>query len=55
MIKLIGRRILISIPVVFIVTALSFGLLQLVPGNAADALLGPQATPAEIATATFST
>ena len=54
MIKLIGRRILISIPVVFIVTALSFGLLQLVPGNAADALLGPQATPAEIAALTKS-
>jgi peptide/nickel transport system permease protein len=54
MLKLIGRRLLISIPVVFVVTALSFALLQLLPGNAAEALLGPQATPQEIAGLTQS-
>jgi len=54
MIRLIVRRILISVPVVFVVTALSFGLLQLLPGNAADAILGPQATPQEIAGLTKS-
>jgi len=54
MLRLIGRRLLISVPVVFVVTALSFGLLQLLPGNAAEALLGPQATPQEIAGLTKS-
>lgn len=54
MLRLIGRRLLISVPVVFVVTALSFGLLQLLPGNAAEALLGPQATPQEIAGLTRS-
>jgi peptide/nickel transport system permease protein len=54
MLKLIGRRLLISIPVIFVVTALSFALLQLLPGNAAEALLRPQATPQEIAGLTQS-
>ena len=49
MIRLIARRLMISVPVVFVVTALSFLLLQSLPGNTADALLGPQATPQEIA------
>jgi peptide/nickel transport system permease protein len=54
MLRLIGRRLLISVPVVIIVTMLSFALLQLLPGNAAEALLGPQATPQEIAGLTKS-
>jgi peptide/nickel transport system permease protein len=38
----IGRRLVLSIPVVFIVSALLFLLLQLVPGDATQAILGPK-------------
>ena len=49
MLKLVGRRLVLSVPVVFVVTALSFVMLSLVPGTAATILLGIQGTPAEVA------
>ncbi|WUR84378.1 ABC transporter permease [Streptomyces phaeochromogenes] len=48
--KLLGHRLLWSLPVVFVATALSFVLTSLVPGDAAQMMLGPQATPAQIVT-----
>ena len=43
-----GRRVLIAIPVLFGVTFLTFIVLNALPGDAATALLGTNATPAEI-------
>jgi peptide/nickel transport system permease protein len=48
MVKLILRRVALSVPVVFIVTALSFVLIDLLPGNAASAILGPNASAQQI-------
>ena len=48
MVKLILRRVALSVPVVFIVTALSFVLIDLLPGNAASAILGPSASAQQI-------
>lgn len=50
MFRLIAHRILLSIPLLFVVSALTFVLLRLVPGDAARQYLGPIATPEEIAT-----
>jgi peptide/nickel transport system permease protein len=44
----------LSVPVVFIVTAVSFVMIDLLPGNAATALLGPSASAQEIARLTRS-
>jgi len=44
----IGRRVLIAIPVLWGVTFLTFIVLNALPGDAATALLGANATPAEI-------
>jgi peptide/nickel transport system permease protein len=49
MLALIARRLLLSVPLIFVVTGLSFALESLVPGNAATGILGFGATPAAIA------
>jgi peptide/nickel transport system permease protein len=49
MFRLIGRRILISIPLLFVVSMLTFVLERLAPGNAASAILGASGNPAEYA------
>ncbi|MFJ4208077.1 ABC transporter permease [Paenarthrobacter sp. NPDC089675] len=49
MIRLILRRLMMSAPLVFVVTGLSFVLLGLLPGNAAQSILGQNATPESIA------
>jgi peptide/nickel transport system permease protein len=46
--RVAGRRVLIAIPVLFGVTFLTFVVLNALPGDAATALLGTNATPAEI-------
>jgi peptide/nickel transport system permease protein len=49
MIGLIARRLLVSVPLVVIVTAISFALMSLLPGSVAETILGTQATPTRIA------
>jgi peptide/nickel transport system permease protein len=46
--RLAGRRLLIAIPVLWGVTFLTFVVENALPGDAAQALLGANATPAEI-------
>jgi peptide/nickel transport system permease protein len=46
--RLVGRRLLTVIPVLWGVTFLTFVVMNLLPGDAAQELLGAQATPAEI-------
>ena len=46
--RVVGRRLLIAIPVLWGVTFLTFVVLNALPGDAATALLGANATPAEI-------
>lgn len=48
MFRLITGRIALAIPVLFIVTALSFVLVSFIPGNAATTILGQNATPESI-------
>jgi len=45
MLRLIARRVLLSIPLLIIVTAVTFLLQSLIPGDPARSLLGPNATP----------
>jgi peptide/nickel transport system permease protein len=47
--RVAARRLLMAIPLLFIVTGLSFVLLSLVPGDAAQQLLGEKATPETLA------
>lgn len=47
--RALGRRLLYLIPVLFVVSALSFGLLKLLPGDPAINILGPSATPDAVA------
>jgi peptide/nickel transport system permease protein len=47
-IRLIAHRLLLSVPLLFVVTVLSFALEQIVPGDAAQDIAGPRATPAEL-------
>jgi ABC-type dipeptide/oligopeptide/nickel transport system permease component len=42
------KRILSAIPVLFIVSLLSFFFIHMIPGDPSMALLGPNATPNEI-------
>ena len=42
------RRFLSAIPVLFIVSLISFGLMRLIPGDPAAAIAGTSATPAQI-------
>lgn len=48
MLRFLGRRILVAIPVLWGVTFLTFIVINHLPGNAAQELLGINATPAEI-------
>jgi len=49
MARLIVRRIVWSIPLLFVVSAVSFVLVALVPGNPAETILGGDASAAQIA------
>jgi peptide/nickel transport system permease protein len=49
MLTLIVRRLLLAVPLLIVVTGASFVLLALVPGSAADVLLGNNATAASVA------
>lgn len=42
---IIVRRLLLSIPVVILVTVMVFSLLHLIPGDPATVILGDEATP----------
>lgn len=48
MLRFVVRRLLAAIPVLFGVTLLTFVVMNSLPGDAAQELLGAQATPAEI-------
>ena len=48
MLRLIAQRVLLAIPTLFVVATLTFFLLQLVPGDPANFMLGEGATTAEI-------
>jgi peptide/nickel transport system permease protein len=47
--RLVGKRLLTAVPILFGVSILMFTLLNLIPGSAALQLLGPEATPEQIA------
>src|SRR5690349_10515565 len=49
MLKVIGRRLVVSLPLLFFVTALTFFLVSLTPGDPALVLLGPNHLPEEYA------
>ncbi|OMQ15790.1 peptide ABC transporter permease [Modestobacter sp. VKM Ac-2676] len=49
MLRLVVKRLLMAIPIMLGVTILTFWVLSLIPGNAAQQLLGPEATPEDIA------
>ncbi|MGH3067761.1 MAG: ABC transporter permease [Streptosporangiaceae bacterium] len=46
--RLVARRLLLAIPVLWGVTLLTFAVMNLLPGNAAQEILGASATPAEV-------
>jgi peptide/nickel transport system permease protein len=46
--RFLGKRILAAIPVLWGVTFLTFSVMNVLPGDAAQALLGENATPAEV-------
>ena len=48
MIGVAAGRLLSAIPVLFIVSLISFGLMRLIPGDPAAAIAGPAATPGQI-------
>ncbi|MGH2894523.1 MAG: ABC transporter permease, partial [Solirubrobacteraceae bacterium] len=48
LLRFLGRRLLIAIPVLWGVTFLTFVVLNHLPGNAAQQLLGANATPQEV-------
>jgi peptide/nickel transport system permease protein len=48
MLRFLGRRLLVAIPVLWGVTFLTFVVINHLPGNAAQELLGIQATPQEV-------
>ena len=50
MAKTILKRLLQTIPVLFVVVTLTFILTRMIPGNPAMQMLGPQASPDAIAT-----
>lgn len=43
--RVVGRRLMVSLPLFFVVTILSFVLVSLAPGDPAAEILGPDATP----------
>jgi len=48
-VRLIARRLLMAVPIVIGVSILTFWVLSLIPGSAAQQLLGPEATPQDVA------
>src|SRR5262245_14186487 len=48
-VRIVARRLLLAVPLLFIVTMLSFVLLSLAPGDAAQQILGQHATPQALA------
>lgn len=48
LVRMVGRRVLAAVPVLWGVTFLTFCLLNLLPGDAAQQLLGINATPQEV-------
>lgn len=48
LVRVVTRRVLVAIPLLFIVSALSFVLLSLTPGDAAQQILGTSATPGQV-------
>jgi peptide/nickel transport system permease protein len=46
--RLAGRRLLIAVPVLWGVSLLTFVVMSVLPGNAAQQMLGVQATPAQV-------
>ncbi|WP_307849601.1 ABC transporter permease [Qaidamihabitans albus] len=48
-VRLIARRLVAAVPIVLGVSILTFIVLSLIPGDAAQLLLGPEATPEQIA------
>lgn len=49
MIKLIGKRLLLTVPMLLGMSIIVFGLLRLVPGDPASSILGAYATPEQLA------
>ena len=49
MLQLIARRLALSVPLLFVASALSFVLVSLTPGDAASSILGANATPERLA------
>jgi peptide/nickel transport system permease protein len=49
MLKVVGRRLAVAIPMLLIITTLAFFLVSIIPGDPAASILGPDATPAEYA------
>lgn len=49
LLRAVVRRLLFAVPLLFVVSALSFVLVSLTPGDAAREILGPTASPAEYA------
>lgn len=48
--QIIVRRLILLIPLLFIVSLIIFGLILIIPGDPASVILGDQATPDQIAT-----
>jgi peptide/nickel transport system permease protein len=46
--RLIGKRLLMTVPIILGVSVLTFWVLDLIPGNAAQQLLGAEATPEQV-------
>jgi peptide/nickel transport system permease protein len=46
--RLLVKRLLLAIPITLGVTILTFWVINLIPGNPAQALLGPEATPDQV-------
>ncbi len=49
MLKFLGTRLLMGIVALLLVSIITFVLVALIPGNAAQTILGPEATPAKVA------
>lgn len=49
MLKFLVKRVLMGIVVLLVVSIITFVLVALIPGNAAQTILGPEATPAKVA------
>jgi peptide/nickel transport system permease protein len=46
--RLVGKRLMLAVPIVLGVSILTFWVLNLIPGSAAQQLLGPEATPEQV-------